>query len=231
MFPRPRNPRVVLFAFGTGGSPHTRTQLITRAQDVAWFDAWRSGSLRTIAEQDLGASLADFDACDTVHVISSEPRGVTDLSYLGAAWDLVREVEPRIVLDVIAMRYLARAPDHVDIANEFRVVFETDGLGSERAHAMHTRGMQKFGAPDLVALCTDAQAPLVGQAIRELAEQMARGTDLATPHALEVAPGVRWMVVPDEHHLADLLQLGNEARVLADEHGRHLSANQLARAP
>lgn len=223
MFASPRNPRVVLFGFSTGGSSHEGTQLISRAQDPAWFDAWRSGSLRTIAEQDLGPALAVLDACDTVHVISAEPRGAVDLSYLEAAWAVVRAVQPRVVLDAIAMRYLTAVPDQVDVAREFRVVFETDALGSQRAHALHTRGMQKFGAPDLVALCTDADAPVVGQAISELAEQVAHGTDLALPrHALEVAPGVRWMVVPDEHRLAALLELGNEARVLVDEHGRHL---------
>ncbi|MFT3692097.1 MAG: hypothetical protein QM831_03080 [Kofleriaceae bacterium] len=166
-----------------------------------------------------------LDACDTVHVITAEPRGVTDLQYLDAAWALVRAVSPRIVLDAIAMRYLVEPPERVEIAREFRVVFETDALGSQRAHALHTRGMQKFGAPDLVALCTDADAPLVGQAISELAEQVARGTDLALPrHALEVAPGVRWMAVPDEYRLGELLQLNNETRVLVDEHGQHLTS-------
>ncbi len=225
MFSSPRNPRVVLFGFTAAGTPHPGAQLVTRAQDPAWFDAWRNGSLRAIAEQDLGASLAELDACDSVHVIASEPRGATDLSYLEAAWACVREIQPRVILDAIAMRYLAAAPSALDIASEFRVIFETDATGSERAHALHTRGMKKFGAPDLVALCTDAQAPIVGQAIQELAEQVARGTDLGTPvHAVEVAPDVRWLVVPDEHHLGQLLQLDNEVRVITDQGGRHLTA-------
>ncbi|CAN5614537.1 hypothetical protein BH11MYX1_BH11MYX1_46200 [soil metagenome] len=223
MFSPPRNPRVVLFAFSKGGTPHRGVQLVTRAQDPAWFDAWRQGSLRTIAEQDLGTNLEELDACDTVNVIASEPRGVTDLAYLEDAWALARELGPRVVLDAIAMRYLASPPVQVEIANEFRLVFETDALNSDRAHALHTRGMLKFGAPDLVALCTDADAPLVGQAMRELAEDVARGSELATPrHALEVAPGVRWVVVPDEQGVGALLQLGNEARVIVDEHGKHL---------
>ncbi len=223
MFSVPRNPKVVLFAFSKDGAPHEGTQLITRAQDPAWFDAWRSGSLRAIAQQDLGAQLAELDACTTLHVIASEPRGVTDLGYLEAAWALARATEPRVVLDVIAMRYLAAVPDEVDVTREFRVIFETDAMKSQRAHALHTRGMQKFGAPDLVALCTDADAPLVGQAISELAEQVARGTELAHPlHAIEVAPGVHWMAVPDEHRLGELLQLRNEARVIVDDQGQHL---------
>jgi hypothetical protein len=223
MFSSPRHPRVVLFGFSQGGAAHPDTQLVTRDQDPAWFDAWRQGSLRAIAAQGLGAQLADLDACDTVHVITSEPRGVTELGYLEAAWALVGGLAPRVILDAIAMRYLTSPPASLVIADEFRLVFETDGLGSDRAHALHTRGMLKFGAPDLVALCTDADAPLVGQAVRELAEQVARGTELATPrHALEVAPGIRWMVVPDELGVGALLQLGNEARVIVDELGAHL---------
>lgn len=223
MFSPPRDPRVVLFGFSSGGAARPGTRLVTRAQDPAWFDAWRSGALRTIAEQDLGASLQLLDACDSVHVIASEPQGVTDLSYLEHAWALARELSSSIVLDAIAMRYLVAPPAQLELANEFRLVFETDGLGSDRAHALHTRGMQKFGAPDLVALCTDVDAPLVGRAMRELAEQVARGTDLATPrHAVEVAPGVRWVVVPDEQGVGALLQLGNEARVIVNEQGEHL---------
>jgi hypothetical protein len=104
-----------------------------------------------------------------------------------------------------------------------RVVYETSTGRPDRAHALHTRGLRKFGAPDLVALCTDADVPLVGQAISELAEEVARGTDLATPrHAVEVAPGVRWIVVEDEHRLGELLQLNNEARVLVDDRGHDL---------
>jgi hypothetical protein len=83
--------------------------------------------------------------------------------------------------------------------------------------------MRKFGAPDLVALITDDDVALVGQAISELADQVARGTDLVTPmHAVEIAPGVRWVAVEDEHHLGELLQLGNEARVLVDADGDDL---------
>jgi hypothetical protein len=111
----------------------------------------------------------------------------------------------------------------LDVSREVRVVFETDSTRSDRAHALHTRGMRKFGAPDLIALCTDGDVELVGTAIRELADQVARGTDLATPrHALEIAPGVRWVAVEDEHRLGVMLQLNNEARVIVDATGHDL---------
>lgn len=219
------------------GAPSTaaleqcRVQTVTRAMDPRWFDAWRSGSLRTIAEQDLGRDLAVLDAADHVHVIACEPTTVSDLTYLQAAWALVRHLVARggaVVLDAHAMTYriadkLQPAGEPLDVRREVRVIFETTPARSERAHALHTRGLKKFGAPDLVALCSDADVGLVGEAIAELAEQVARGTDLAVPrHALEIAPGVRWVAVADEHGLAELLQLNNDVRVLVDDAGHDL---------
>jgi hypothetical protein len=232
----PRNPQVVLFAFSAGPlRPETpppasscRVQAISRAQDPGWFDAWRTGSLRSIASKDLGADLALLDAADHVHLVACEPRGVTDLGYLEAAWAVVRHLAERgatVVLDAMAMTYTKTAalPAELDLSREIRIVYETDQARSDRAHAIHTRGMRKFGAPDLVALVTDQDVAVVAPAIRELADQVARGADLATPlHVVEVAPGVRWAVVEDEHRLGELLQLGNEARVLVDAQGHDL---------
>ncbi len=245
-----RDPQVALFVFGKGplaggpelsmaqfGAPSREAlagvgvQSIERARDAAWFDAFRSGSLRAIATQDLGARLAGLDAADHVHVVSAAPRGVTDLTYLQAAWAIVRWLGARggqLVLDAMAMTFvplahIQGAGEPLDVRREVRVVYETSTARPDRAHALHTRGMKKFGAPDIVALCTDEDVPLVGQAISELADQVARGTDLATPkHAVEIAPGVRWVAIADEHRLGELLQLNNEARVLVDERGHDL---------
>lgn len=245
-----RRPHVMLLVFGTGplrddvdmsisrfGAPSpaavadSSVQTVTRAMDHRWFDAWRSGSLRAIAQQDLGAHLSALDAADHVHVIACEPSHVDDLTYLQGAWAVVRFLLARggaVVLDALSMTYLSAdqmpaAGEPLDTRREVRVIYETDSTRADHAHALHTRGLKKFGAPDLVALCTDTDAGLVGQAIHELAEQVARGTDLALPkHVVEVAPGVRWVAVHDEHGLAGLLQLNNAARVLVDERGHDL---------
>ncbi len=245
-----RRPSVMLFVFGTGplggdvplsmtrfGAPSAESlatcdvKTVTRAMDVRWFDAWRSGSLRAIAQQDLGGELASLDAADHVHVVVCEPADVRDLTYLQAAWAYVRFLIARggsIVLDAHAMTFRAAdkvqaAGEPLDVTREVRVIYETDSTRPDGAHALHTRGMKKFGTPDLVALCTDADVALVGPAITELAETVARGTDLATPaHTVEVAPGVRWVAVEDEHRLAEILQLNNAARVLVDSTGHDL---------
>jgi hypothetical protein len=247
---RPRSPEVVLVVFGRGPLtgplelPAAAAELcelrtIDRRIAPDWFDAWRGGSLRQIAEKDLGPQLAELDASDHAHVITSSPQAPTDLAYLQAAWAVARALAARgasLVLDAHAMTYLpaAKLPAAdaaLDVGREVRVVYETDSTRADGAHALHTRGLRKFGAPDLIALCTDADASLVGHAIAELADAMARGTDLATPkHAVRVAPSVTWVAIEDEYELGALLQLNNEARVLVDVAGNHL-AGVLGRIP
>ncbi len=246
---KPRTPHVMLFVFGTGtlrddvplslsrfGAPSQQSlalcdvRRIERAADPAWFDGWRKGSLRAIAEQDLKGNLAALDAADHVHLIDGRPGPVTDLAYLQAAWAHARHLTARgatLVLDAHAMAFTPAhalpAPDApLDVKREVRVIYETDSKRADQAHALHTRGMRKFGAPDLIALCTDADVPLVAHAIGELADEVARGTELATKHAIDLAAGVRWVAVEDEHRLADVLQLNNDARVIVDETGHDL---------
>ncbi|HVK88846.1 MAG TPA: hypothetical protein VM513_32220 [Kofleriaceae bacterium] len=243
---RPRSPEVVLVAFGRGALPGPielpagcTLRTIARAVSPAWFDAWRQGSLRAIAEQDLGPQIAELDATDHAHVIASAPVAPVDLAYLHAAWSAARALVARgasIVLDAHAMTYVpaAKLPAvdaPLEVAREVRLVYETTATRAEGAHALHTRGLRKFGAPDLVALCTDADARIVGHALAELADAVARGTELATPrHAIHVAPGVTWVAIEDEHRLGALLQLDNEVRVIVDATGHHLTG-VLARLP
>ncbi|MDX2086307.1 MAG: hypothetical protein SFX73_00600 [Kofleriaceae bacterium] len=93
---QPRSPEVVLVAFGRGPLtgplelPAAAAELcelrtIDRRVAPDWFDAWRGGSLRAIAEKDLGPQLADLDASDHAHVITSAPKAPADLGYLCAS--------------------------------------------------------------------------------------------------------------------------------------------------
>lgn len=204
---------------------------IPRAADPAWFDGWRAGSLRAIASTDLGAELAALDDADHLHLIIAQPDAPPDLGYLQATWALARWMVARgatVVLDVHAHRFLrsaelAVAGAPLDPARELRVVFETDSTRTDRAHALHTRGLRKFGAPDLVALCGQVDAGVVGAVVTQLADAVARGAELATPrHELVVTPTETWWVVDDRDVLADLLQLNNGARVVLDGRGQHL---------
>ena len=255
----PRHANVTLFVFGrefelgplsraTYGVPspesmeHIEVRRHERAHDAAWFDAFRSGSMRTIATSDLGPRLAALDAATIVHTIVADVEGPADLTYLQAAWGYARYLVAMggsVVLDAHAIAYhhgddLPPPGAPLDSEREVRVVYETSADRPESPHALHTRGMKKFGAPDLVTLCRDDDVPLLSTAMRELADAMARGLDLGSPrHRLDVVPGVHWVLVPDEHGLGQLLQLNNTARVLVDSDGHDLAgiASRLRRAP
>lgn len=245
----PRAPEVVLLAFSRGplrddvplsasrfGAPDAASlgalelHAIPRAVEPRWFDAWRDGSLRAIAEGDLGAALRDLDAADHVHLVRASPGAPADLGYLQASWAMVRHLAARgatVVLDAHAATYrptaaIPPAGAALDVRTEIRVVFETEARRNERAHALHTRGLRKFGAPDLIALCGDADAALVGEVVGQLADAVARGLELAPRHAVELDASTTWYVVDDADGLGAMLQLGNAARVLVDAVGRHL---------
>ena len=248
--PTGRRAHVVLAAFGKGplaeggpmpmsafGVPSAPAALaacdvrtIERATDPAWFDGWRTGSLRAIAERDL-PSLEGLDAADQVHLITADVRAPADLGYLQTAWALARYLVARgaaLVLDAHAMTFTAGAAlppadAELDVRREVRIVYETDSTRSDAGHALHTRGMRKFGAPDLVALCSDADVALVSKVIETLANAIARGGDLGSPrHGVDLGPGLTWYLVEDQHGLGNLLQLNNTARVLVDGAGRDL---------
>jgi DNA-binding transcriptional MerR regulator len=98
----------------------------------------------------------------TLHLVIAQPTAPPDLGYLQAAWAVARWMVARgatVVLDVHAHTLLrgdrgAGGRPRPSIRDrEVRVVFETDSARTERAHALHTRGLRKFGAPELVALC------------------------------------------------------------------------------
>ena len=257
--PGPRHANVTLFVFGAVrddvpmslsrfGVPDAAAleacdvRMHTRAADPVWFDGWRSGSLRKVARIDLEEDVEVLDQAEVMHSITADAADPADLRYLQAAWGIARYMIARgatVVLDAHAIAFtggldLPEAGAPLDVAHEVRVVYETESTRPDLAHAIHTRGMRKFGAPDLIALCTDPDVPLIGTAIAELADTIARGLELGAPrHRVEVMPGVSWIVVPDEHGLGGLLQLNNAARVIVDSDGHDLVgvAERLRRAP
>jgi hypothetical protein len=248
---QPRAPEVVLVAFSCGpltadvpllqsrfGGPSAAAieasdvRQVDRAAAPDWFDNWRRGSLRGIASEDLGDALAHLDAADQAHVIISQPDAPADLGYLQAAWTLTRYLAARgatVVADAHAIAYtpasrLQPAAEPLDVSREIRVLFEPESTRPDGVRALHTRGMRKFGAPDLIAHCGSADAGLVARVMAALADAVARGAELTTPsHDVHVGAGVTWAAVEDVHHLADRLHLNNAARVLVDETGRALA--------
>ncbi|MEO8704886.1 MAG: hypothetical protein ABI867_32840 [Kofleriaceae bacterium] len=247
---RPRNPEVILAAFGSGALAEDIPLSLSRfgiasaeaaqavdireieaARDPEWFAAWRAGSLRAIAEQDLDGELAALDAADRLHMITAAPAEPTDLAYLQTAWGIARYLVARgaaIVLDVHAMTYhhaaaIPAADAPLDVTRELRIIFETTATRPDGAHALHTRGMRKFGVPDLVALCTDDDMDLVGAVIKQVACNAALGAmELDHGTAVDLDESATWVIANDEHGVGGLLGLNNDARVLVDDDGAHL---------
>jgi hypothetical protein len=221
--------------FGLPSAEHAQAlvvRTISAADDPRWIDGWRQGSLRVIAAADLGDQLAMLDQADHAHLVLAEPAAPSDLGYLQAAWGMARYLGARgatVVLDVHAHTFrpvsalpVPGAP--LDLGFELRIVYETDGTRPDQAHALHTRGLRKFGAPDIVALCGDGDARLVADVVEQVASTVALGGDLVSPrHGIDLDATTTWYAVDDEHGLADLLQLNNAARVLVDDQGRHLT--------
>lgn len=240
--PPSRAPQVVLIAFARtplepAAAAGLEVRAIERARDPAWFDGWRAGFLRQIAERDLGVDLAALDAADHLALITAAPAAPPDLGYLQAAWSAARAAVAggaTVVLDVHRHTYhrgadLPAADLPLDVAREVRVVFETTAdTVADRAHALHTRGLKKFGASDLVALCGTDDVALVGRAITQLADLLARGADT---RRLVMSPTSTWHLVADRDGLAALLELGNTALILVDERGQHLLGAAARRAP
>ncbi len=206
-----------------------------RSDAAPWFDQWRSGALRNIAESDLGpgglAELDRADRCLTLEVKTDEP---SDLAHLQAVWAYVRFLIARgatTVLDVYAARFFTAAevgePGELDLDREMKLIFETDEDEPGLGHIMHTRGMKKFGRPDVVVQCDPADAEILADVVWQLAGGMAQGFLPALPrHGVDLSDDVTLYLVEDAA-LVERLNLQNDGRVLVDDEGRspHLHAS------
>lgn len=188
-FSRGPLPEDVPFSMSRFGAPSREAaaeldvSTIERAADPAWFDEWRSGDLRKLAERDLG-DLGELDAADQVHVVRitvSEPR---DLVHLQTAWAAAKWLAERgasVVLDAHASRWWTKeeigdlaADRGLSMGDEVVIVAESDespGFG----YAIHTRGMRKFGRRDVVMAATEPNDPAIGTIVRQLALTQALG--------------------------------------------------------
>ncbi|GAA1612724.1 hypothetical protein [Actinoplanes couchii] len=193
------------------------------ADNPGWIDGWRTGPLRALAERELpDATVLDAaTSCYTIQLTVADP---SDLTHLQLAWAVAAEVcraGAVAVLDAYAHDWypapkVAELDPHrpFTVMREISVVAEADpvpGFG----HPVHTRGMAKFGRPDLI---TGIAAEQVGEAagvLNQLASRLAEGHVLAPgqqirvgrTRTLTVEPYVPGDRVPDVGLIADGLLL------------------------
>jgi hypothetical protein len=187
-------PELAVAAPPTAPVSALRVNLVQEADQPEWFDGWRRGPLRTVAAvQNIDMSVVDAATC--CYVIDIDVDDPIDLSHLQLAWAVASSIARAgtvTVLDVHAATWHAGSdvaalpPDRpLVIQHEISITAETEpspGFG----HAVHTRGMIKFGRPDLIAGVPADRIRETGQILNHLARMLATGA--------VIEPGERFRV-------------------------------------
>jgi hypothetical protein len=159
---------------------------LTREMDSAWFDGFRSGSLRAIATQALGDVSALDQATQLTAVLISRPDSA-DLAHLQAGWAVVQWLVARgvtVVLDAQTNRFwkgeeVAQWPPVRPFALSTDVNVVVEAEPTSPTATIHTRGLQKVGRPDLVVRDVPGERwDAVAGLVRALALQLADGVVL-----------------------------------------------------
>ena len=175
-----------------GGLPdEVELRTVSRSDAPEWVDGFFSPALMALASRDLGWGDRPPVEPTSVHVVTVRADDPPDLRHIQAAWALARaflDTGGFALLDAHAQRWLgpeqvAQRPDVFRIADEVNIVFEVEpshGFG----HILHTRGLRKFGRPDLVVT---AVPPKHGVRIADLVNALAESLALGQPlHAGDV---------------------------------------------
>lgn len=186
-----------------------------------WIDGWRDGAVRAIAERDLG-DLGRLDAATCCYSVSVEVDDPADLTHLQLAWAVAAALVRKgafAVLDAHAVTWMpgpAVAGLPADrpfvVQREVSLTAETTptpGFG----HPVHTRGMVKFGRPDLVAGVAAADIQHTAQVLNHLARMLAEGHVLTPGRKLRF-DGQRTLRV--EPYANAPVDLNNDALLLVD---------------
>lgn len=156
---------------------------LPRSVDPSWFDGFRGGALRSVAAKDLG-SLDALDAADMLCAVLIDRPDASDLIHLQAGWAAAKWLVARgaqVVLDAQTNRFwkgseVAEWPVVRPFALSVEVNVVVAAESTDPTATVHTRGLQKFGRPDLVVYDVPASRwDAVAGLIRVLAAQQADG--------------------------------------------------------
>lgn len=179
-------------------------RLHRHAESPEWVDGFRTGPLRNLAEREL-PDLRLLDAATCCYSIQVRVQDPADLTHLQLAWAVATAAcrsGATAVLDVFAHDWSsAEAIAGLDprrpftVLREISVVAEADpspGFG----HAVHTRGMAKFGRPDLVMGVPKDQLGEAAEILNHLARMLAEGHLLNPGQQLRIDDAKTLRVVP-----------------------------------
>lgn len=195
-----------------------------RADNPEWFDGFFSPDLLHLAALDIGETigLSQMTAVCSVRFEVQEPP---ELAYLQGCWAATKwlcDCGARFVHDAHAIRWhnganvLALNPlREFDIEHEIKVVFETEET-PDFGYTTHTRGLAKFGRPDVVlAGVQPAVAQVCGVLLNALAKRAALGAALRVGQTVapaNLAPRNLIEYEPERRH--PQVHLNNDGLVL-----------------
>ncbi|MDI6101769.1 hypothetical protein QLQ12_24410 [Actinoplanes sp. NEAU-A12] len=174
------------------------------AEEPEWIDGFRTGPLRDLAAQQLPdlRPLDEATCCYTIRVAVQDPP---DLAHLQLAWQVAASVARAgavAVLDVYAHDWfpgeaVAALDAHRPFVpmREISVVAEAESVPGF-GHPVHTRGMIKFGRPDLVIGVPEDQIGDAATILNQLGRMLAEGEVLEPGQDLRVEGKRVLTVVP-----------------------------------
>ncbi len=174
------------------------------AENPEWIDGWRTGPLRNLAARELPdpAALDAATFCYTIQVSVTDPADLTHLQLAWAVAAAVCRAGAIAVLDAFAHDWspasvVAGLDPHrpFTVIREVSVVAEAE-VAAGFGHPVHTRGMTKFGRPDLI---TGIPGERIGEAatvLNQLAAMLADGHVLAPGQQIRIDGERTLTVVP-----------------------------------
>jgi hypothetical protein len=188
-----------------------------------WMDAFRTGPLRDLAAREL-PDLRPIDEATCCYSIQVRVPDPADLTHLQLAWAVAARVSRAGAVAVFdAFAHDWSLPEQVatldphrpfDILREISVIAEsepTPGFGQP----VHTRGMVKFGRPDLIMGVPEDRIGDAASILNQLATMLAEGHVLAAGHHLRINDEETLAVLPytPGSHIPDV-QLINDGLLL-----------------
>jgi hypothetical protein len=169
-----------------------------------WMDAFRTGPLRNLAAREL-PDLRPIDEATCCYSIQVRVPDPADLTHLQLAWAVASAVSKAGAVAVFdAFAHDWSLPEPIAALDPFRpfsvyreisVIAETEsspGFG----HPVHTRGMIKFGRPDLIMGVPEEKIGDAASILNQLATMLAEGHVLTAGQQLRINDEETLAVLP-----------------------------------
>lgn len=202
------------------------------------FQEVREGAARVLAEADLGPEVRLLSRARMATSVTAVVEDPKDLGYLQAAWAYARWLAARggiLIQDLMGSRWFTpgmvmdAGASPLDVRTEIRLVFDGDQLVRDRrfsqpGRVLNTRGMKKFGRPDVVAVIREDALPQLEGIFLQIVNGMAEGWMPEAPrHGVEIDGGPSFFLCHEDSAVTQGLLLHNDAVVMRDVEGEHLA--------